>query len=211
MIIGLTGGIASGKTTVARFLEELGARVISADDISREIMQKGKPVWQKIIKEFGNKILKESGEIDRFRLGKMVFRDNKKLRLLEKITHPHIIAEMKRRVIEIQQESKNKWQTEKNDKIIEKPVIILEIPLLFEAGLTEMVDQVWVVFVDCETQLERIINRDGLNKKEARQRIQAQIPLARKKELADVVIDNRDSQIELRQKVSEVWQQKIMK
>lgn len=200
MNIGLTGGIASGKTTAANYLQELGAKVISADEISREIMKKGRPAWQKVVEEFGRSILKEDGELDRSRLGKIVFNDSSKLKLLEKITHPLIINEMEKKIAEIRKQ---------DEKANRKLVIVLEIPLLFEIGLMEMVDQVWVVFVDQSTQIERVMERDGLSPVQARSRIEAQIPMTRKKELADVVIDNTSSRVELKNRINNLWQQVI--
>ncbi len=192
MIIGLTGGIASGKSTVSAYLAELGAIIIDADKIAHEIMEKGKPAYRKIIEAFGREILAANGEIDRSRLGKIVFNDREKKRLLEEITHPQIIKEMREKIEE------NRGQNK---------IIVLDVPLLFEAGLEKMVDESWLVYVDRETQLERLMARDGLSYQEANKRIKSQLSLEKKRELADFIIDNRGNLEELKREVFFKWRE----
>lgn len=192
MIIGLTGGIASGKSTVSNYLAELGAIIIDADKIAHEIMEKGKPAYWQVIEAFGRGILAENGEIDRSRLGKIVFNDPEQKKTLEEITHPQVIREMREKIEEYRAENK---------------VIVLDIPLLFEAGLEFMVDEIWVVYVDRETQLQWLMARDGLSYQEANKRIQAQMSLEEKRELADFLIDNRSTIEDLKRKVLLKWRE----
>lgn len=177
-VIVLTGGIASGKSMVASMLAEQGALVISADQLAREVMVPGAPAWREIVQFFGHSILTPGGEIDRRRLGTMVFSDAQARSCLEEITHPRIWALLGER-LRIAQEN--------------APLVVLEIPLYFESGLSIPQAQVWVVYVDEATQLERLMSRDGLTKPEAKDRIKAQMPLDDKCAWADRVIDNTGS------------------
>ncbi|MFI5359294.1 MAG: dephospho-CoA kinase [Halanaerobiales bacterium] len=192
MIIGLTGGIASGKSTVSNYLAELGAIIIDADKIAHEIMEKGKTAYWQVIEAFGREILAENGEIDRSRLGKIVFNNLEKKKILEEITHPQVIREMREKIEEYRAENK---------------VIVLDVPLLFEAGLDSMVDETWVVYVDRETQLQRLIARDGLSYEEANKRIQAQMSLEKKRVLADFVINNKGNIEDLKRQVLLKWRE----
>src|SRR5690554_1386826 len=192
MIIGLTGGIASGKSTVSNYLAELGAIIIDADKIAYEIMEKGKTAYWQIIEAFGREILAENGEIDRSRLGKIVFNELEKKKILEEITHPQVIREMREKIEEYRAENK---------------VIVLDIPLLFEAGLDSMVDETWVVYVDRGTQLQRLMARDGLSYEEANKRIQAQMSLEKKRVLADFVINNKGNIEDLKRQVLLKWRE----
>lgn len=192
MIIGLTGGIASGKSTVSNYLAELGAIIIDADKIAHEIMEKGKTAYWQVIEAFGREILAENGEIDRSRLGKIVFNNLEKKKILEEITHPQVIREMREKIEEYRAENK---------------VIVLDVPLLFEAGLDSMVDETWVVYVDRETQLQRLIARDGLSYEEANKRIQAQMSLEKKRDLADFVINNKGNIEDLKRQVLLKWRE----
>lgn len=192
MIIGLTGGIASGKSTVSAYLAELGAIIIDADKIAHEIMEKGKTAYWQVIEAFGREILAENGEIDRSRLGKIVFNELEKKKILEEITHPQVIREMREKIEEYRAENK---------------VIVLDIPLLFEAGLEFMVDEIWVVYVDRGTQLQRLMARDGLSYEEANKRIQAQMSLEKKRDLADFVINNKGNIEDLKRQVLLKWRE----
>jgi len=185
LIIGLTGGIASGKTTTAKILEKQGAYIIDADQISRKIMKKGEEGWQQVVALFGQEILDEAQEIKRSQLAEIVFANEDKLKKLEAITHPLILKEIRK-------------QLKKNR---ERELIVLEAPLLFEVGIEDYVDQVWVVYVDRQTQLKRLCNRNGLSTEEAIRRIEAQLPLSEKRKRADVVIDNNGSLQDLKENV----------
>lgn len=193
MIIGLTGGIATGKSTAARILEDLGARVIDADKIAHEIMEKGEPGYRQVVGHFGEQILTKDCEIDRRRLGETVFDDPQERRKLEELTHPLIIREIKERIERASAE-----------------VIIIEAPLLYEAGLDDFMDRVWVVACDRETQIERLQERDGLAAREAEKRIEAQMPLEEKCRRADRVIENNGDIEDLKENIFFVWQQTII-
>lgn len=191
MIIGLTGGIASGKSTVSGILAKLGAEVIDADKIAHQITCKGEEGYLAAVNFYGKKILKESGEIDRKFLGRIIFNDQAKRKKLESLLHPIIIKKMKEKIKEIGEEKH----------------IVLDVPLLFETGLDRLADQVWVVYTDRGIQLERLKERDNINKKEAERRISAQMSLEKKKELADVIIKNNGSRKKLEEKIYILWRE----
>lgn len=177
MIVGLTGGVASGKSLVSEELERLGAIIIDADSIAREIASPGTDVYGAIVREFGRGILAPDGSIDRRALGSIVFSDPGKLKRLNLITHPPIM----RRIVE---------ELEACGKKHPASVIVVDAPLLIEVGLHRSMDKVIVVYTDEDKQLERLKKKSGLTEEEAKNRINAQLPLSRKLEYADYVIDN---------------------
>lgn len=177
MIIGLTGGIASGKTIVAEYLKGLGVHVIDADEISREITKIGTPAYKDIVNEFGTDILKTDRTINRKRLGEIVFANDALLKKLNKTTHPRIIEEEKKRIRDIQLK-------------IPDAVIVVNAALLIETGHYKEMDKIIVVYVDEETQIERLMARDGITEAAARMRLSRQMPLKEKVKFADFVIDN---------------------
>lgn len=197
-IVGLTGGIASGKSTVSYILTKLGAIVIDADRISRQIVEKGSPVLEEIRRLFGDGILFENGELNRKKLAKLVFNDSTALKGLNKITHPIIIAEIKK---EIYFHSLNSPDS----------VIIIDAALLIEMGLVELVNEVWVVAVPLELQRNRLRQRDELSVIEVDKRIAAQMSLEEKLAYADFVIDNSGSLQELEETVKSLWLKLTMK
>lgn len=190
MIIGLTGGIATGKSTVANILKSLGSYVIDADKISHEILDESKEAYKAVVEEFGKDILDENDKIDRKKLGKEVFSENKKLQKLEKITHPFILKEIKDDI----KKNKNRHKH-----------LVLDAPLLFETNLDEVVDCTILIVCDYSIQIKRIKMRDGLSVEEAKKRIEAQMPLSEKKKLADEIISNNSSREELIFKVLRKW------
>ena len=192
MIIGLTGGIACGKSTVAQMLVDRGARLIDADQIAREVVLPGTPALQEIAARFGPSVLKEDGSLDRKRLGDIVFSDPEAKRDLERILHPRI-----RRVIR-----ERKEQLVSEDP--RRPVIV-DVPLLFESGMADGYDEIMVVYVPEEVQLRRLMERDGLTREQALGRIRAQWPIEEKKKLADVVIDNSGTLKETEDQIIEYW------
>lgn len=195
MIIGLTGGIASGKSTAAEYLEQKGAKIIDADQIAHQISQKGEKGWQLVVDEFGEEILREDQEFDREKLGEIVFSDPDKRKKLESLLHPLIIYEMKEQA----------HQYLKNDEIV-----VFMAPLLYEVGLARFCDQVWVISSSEENQIKRLEKRNNLTKKEALKRINSQMSLEEKKTKADIIIEN-DSTIEsLKSKVDLYWE-KVLK
>jgi dephospho-CoA kinase len=171
-VIGLTGGIASGKSLVSRTLQGLGMTVIDADEISHELMAKDKAVKQKVIETFGSEVLTAEGEIDRQRLGQIVFQDAERRQQLERIMHPAILARLSERAHE------------------SKADVVLEIPLLIELQGHEGVELVVVVYATRECQIERLMSRDRISREEAISRIEAQLPLEEKIPYADYVINN---------------------
>lgn len=176
VVIGLTGGIASGKSTVSNMFRELCIPVIDADVIAREVVEPGKKAYNNIGEVFGKEVLQENGELDRAKLGSIVFHDEEKRMQLNRIVHPAVREEMN--------EQKEKYIREQRD------AVVLDIPLLFESKLTELVHRTLVVYVDGETQLTRLMDRNGFTEEEAKARISSQMPLKEKVALADYVINN---------------------
>lgn len=177
MLIGLTGGIASGKNLVAGYFKELGAYIIDADEISRETTMPQMPAYNDIVNKFGLNILNPDKTINRKKLGDIVFNNKDLLKKLNQITHPRIIEEEKKRIKDI--------QSKKPDA-----VVVVNAALLIESGHYKEMDKVIVVYADEDMQIKRIMQRDGLTEKEAKIRIACQMPLKEKTKLADFVIDN---------------------
>lgn len=190
MILGVTGGIATGKSTVTRALAELGAAVVSADEVARDVVRPG-PVLEQLVKRFGTRILLPDGTLDRRTLGDIVFADAAARADLNGIMHPAIIAEVERRLAELTRR--------------QVPLIVYEAPLLFEAGGEKRVDAVLVVLADPPGQLARLVARDGRGEADARARIAAQLPLADKVARADYLIDNSGSPEETSAQVNALY------
>ncbi len=193
-VIGLTGGIASGKSLVSEYLKELGAQVIDADLIARQVVKPGLPAWQQIVDEFGEGILNSDLTLKRKKLGRIVFTDPVKLDKLNKITHPYITAAIEMLV-----------QEHRTAGI--KGIVVVEAPILLELGMDRLVDEVWVVAVDPAIQLERLMKRDNITAEEAKLRMKAQMPLDEKLKRADRVIDNRYSLDKTKKQVEGIWQE----
>ncbi|MBP2663258.1 MAG: coaE [Firmicutes bacterium] len=190
-LIGLTGGIASGKSTVSQMLRESGAFIVDADKLSREITQPGKPAWREIIEKFGQGLVQDNGEIDRKRLGQLVFANKQARAELEQITHPRIEAAA---IAAVKAATAGGFD-----------VIVLDAPLLIEAGWHTKVDAVWIVYVDEQTQLTRLMSRDNSCEQAARSRINAQLALTEKLKYADVVIDNNNTIETTKKNVLKSW------
>lgn len=193
LIAGLTGGIASGKSTVSAFLAEAGAVIVDADKIAREVVQKNKPAWRRIVDVFGAGILQPDGEINRTLLGDIIFGDPARKQLLNRIVHPEVMAETAARLAEI----------EKNHP---DAVVILDVPLLIEAGMDAGLSDIIVVYVPEAVQVRRLMERDGLSRDRAMARIRSQMPIEEKKERATIVIDNTGSRESTRARSIEVYQ-----
>lgn len=189
MLVGLTGGVATGKSTVSKMFKQCGAVVIDADALAREIVQPGKPAWREIVRAFGKDMLNPDRTIDRHSLGTMVFHDKKKLHRLERIIHPRVAREQARLA----------KQAGENDP---NAIVIYDVPLLFEAHIEKRVDKVIVVTADRKTQLDRLRKRNGLSRAEALRRIRSQLPLAQKRRLADYVLDGTQTRRQLAREVS---------
>lgn len=195
MNIGLTGGIASGKSTVSRLLVERGALLVDADKIAREVVLPGSHVLEQIAVHFGSDMLLEDGSLNRKRLGELVFASETSRKQLESITHPAIRQEIRRQMRQYEQEYPER-------------LVVVDIPLLYESGLADMFDSIVVVYVPRSVQLQRLMERDGWNEKEAEQRLNAQWSMERKRELADIVIDNSGSLDDTIKQVDRFWSEK---
>ena len=186
--IGLTGGIASGKSSVGRLLASRGLPLLDADVYAREALAPGSPAAGSVLERYGDGVRAPGGEIDRAALGQIVFGDGAERRWLEQLLHPVVRACFKAKLQELAAE----------------PVVVLVVPLLFEAGLETLCSEVWLVDCDESQQLQRLMARDGLGEADARARIAAQWPLARKRQLADVVLNNRGEPEQLATEVEQV-------
>jgi len=171
-VVGLTGGIGTGKSTALKAFETMGAATVSLDQIAKEQAKPGRPGYKAILKDFGSCVLKADGSIDRALLGRVVFNDKRARLGLEKATHPLILKEMDELVARL------------------RGVVVVDVPLLFEKKLQKKFDATMVIACKPAKQLKRIMSRDKLNGNEARARIKAQLPLSQKRRLADVTIDN---------------------
>lgn len=191
--IGLTGGIATGKSTVASMLRELGARIVDADQVAREIVEPGQKAWKEIVEAFGKEILRADKTIDREKLRKIVFKDETARKRLETITHPRIRA--------LAQQKMQKLATEGAH------VLVYEAALLFENRGHLWLRPVILVACDLATQKKRLRERDGLNDEEIEQHLKAQMPIDEKRRLADYVIENTGARESLKKRVREVWEQ----
>jgi dephospho-CoA kinase len=196
-IIGLTGGIASGKSTVARLMAEAGLPVIDADELARRVVAPGSPALDAIVRRFGPGVMAADGTLDRGALGRIVFADPGSRRELEALTHPAIaqLAEGELAALEAA-------GTE---------VAVYMAPLLLEAGVSARVDEIWVVFADHETQVRRIMARDGISRDAAEARIDAQMPMEEKARHGRIVIRNQGTRRELEEQVREVLAREIKK
>jgi dephospho-CoA kinase len=188
ILVGLTGGVATGKSTVARMFKQCGAIVIDADELARDVVRPGKPAWRAIVKTFGKTVLTLDRTINRQALGAIVFRNRAKLRRLERIIHPRVARE----------QSRLTRQAARKDP---KAVVIYDVPLLFEAGIDKRVDKIIVVAADRNTQIARLKSRNGLSHAEALQRIRSQMPLAEKVQRADHVLQGTLSRPSLHRQV----------
>ena len=190
-VIGLTGGIATGKSSVALFFAERGIPVIDADQLARDAVLPGSPALEQIVSLFGPEMLTRDGKLDRKRLGELIFSDPEKRRQLEGILHPEIQKMAEERIAHAAAAGHQR--------------LIYIAPLLIEAGATERVDEIWVVTVRPEIQLERLMRRDGINCEQARRMVDSQMPLSEKERYGSVVIDNSGTEAETRIVLETVW------
>lgn len=193
-IIGITGGIATGKSTLTNLLKKRGYKVIDADIISREVVEIGKPAYYEIIDNFGHEILLDDNNINRKHLGKLIFRDLNHREVLNSIVHPRVFEEM---------------QTEIRKHCVDNEIIFLDIPLLFETiehsksyGLK--FDEIWLVYVDYDIQLKRLMTRDNIPKEEALLKIESQMSLNEKVKSATRVLNNNGEIDELESDLEEI-------
>lgn len=191
IVIGLTGALGAGKSTVARMLADLGAAVIDADAVGHELIEPGFPAWRELVDAFGPGILLEDGHINRRALARLAFAGPAAVDKLNRATHPHIIREIAGRLQRLR------------DAGCE--VAVVEAALLLETDLRLLVTTVWTVDASEQVRLERLSHSEGLTVEDARARMAAQLPAAEKARLADVVIDNSGSQVELLSRVGAAW------
>ncbi len=192
-VIGLTGGIATGKSTVSAILENAGALIIDADRIAREAVKKGQPAYREIVEHFGETVLLPDGEINRSVLGDIIFNAPGKKQLLNKIVHPYVRKETHRQLQQI-------GRTEPN------AIVILDIPLLIEAEMDKNLSEVIVVYVPEHIQIERLVQRDGISEADALARVRSQMPIEEKKEKATIVVDNSGSKENTRRQTLKIFQ-----
>jgi dephospho-CoA kinase len=192
IVIGLTGGILTGKSTVSKMLAEKGTVIFDADKIGHKAYQPQTRAWREVVNAFGNAILGESGEIDRKRLAEIVFNDREALARLNSIMHPQIQSMVMEEIERLRREGVD--------------LVVLEAALLIETNWTSMVDEVWVTVAPEETAIERLQNRGGLTEEQARARIRSQLTSEERAKHADVIIDTNCDLAEVRAKVEELWQ-----
>jgi dephospho-CoA kinase len=191
IVIGLTGGIGSGKSTVSSFLARLGAVVLSADEIGHEALKTHMETWQEVVNAFGEEILKAGGEVDRQKLGDLVFNNAEALARLNQIMHPRMYGIAEKRIEEFKQQGAE--------------VVVLEAPLLVEANWLDLVDQVWVTAATESTAVLRLCQRSGLSEAQALARIHSQLPSEERIKYADTVIDTNGTLNEVETRVRELW------
>lgn len=192
IIVGLTGGIATGKSTVAKMFKEAGAVIVDADLIAREVVEKGTPAWQKVRDEFGDEILLDDQEIDRDKLGDIIFNNPEKKEMLNSIVHPAVFQKIGERIKKIEQDAPD-------------AVVMLDVPLLIESGMQDGFSDVVLVYITEKMQVKRLMERDGFPEKDALARIRSQMPIDEKKDMVDIVIDNSEGLENTRRQVKEVY------
>ena len=190
--VGLTGGIGSGKSTVLKLFETRGAALIDFDELAHHVEEPGTETWKKIVDHFGKNVLHDDGTVNRVKLGAIVFGSPAERAALNAIVHPAVFEEWRRRIDETERT--------KHDA-----VIISDVPLLIEAGMQSLFDCIILVYLPPEAQIERIMKRNGFSRREAQERLAAQMPIGDKIPLCDFVIENDGSIIETERKVDEVW------
>jgi dephospho-CoA kinase len=188
LVVGLTGGIASGKSTVSRMFQDAGVPVICADELARDAVQPGAPALEEIRRIFGASVIDQEGGLDRVRMAELVFKDDSKREALESVIHPRVAEQKDRRIHALRQDGHR--------------LAIVDVPLLYEKGWERQFDLIIVVYVPRITQEERLIERDGMTRDEARSRLDAQMPIDDKKQRADRVVDNTDSLAHTRKQVN---------
>lgn len=192
--VGLTGGIASGKSTVSEAFARLGAKVLDADEVAREVVLPGKPAWTKLRHTFGSEFFHPDGRLNRSKLRRLVFADPEQRSRLNEIVHPEVMREID-------------FRFEQLTSSAEHAVVLVDVPLLIEVGVAHRFDKVVVVYANESVQVMRLMQRDGLSREEARQALSVQIDLREKAKKADFVIDNSGTPEETQAQVEKVWQE----
>lgn len=192
IVIGVTGGIGAGKSTVSAILEELGAILIDADLISKQVVEPNKPAYLEVVKYFGDMVLKKDKTLDRKILAEIVFTSGEKKKILEGIIHKHVVRVMKERITYCRD---NEY----------KEVIVLDVPIPVEEGFLDIVDKVWVVVSSDKIRLKRIVDRGGISVDDAQNRINSQFTQEEYMKLAHIIIENNGDLMELREKVKNLY------
>ncbi len=192
--VGLTGGIATGKSTVVRMLVRKGARVIDHDGLVHSLQEPGRPVWKRIVEPFGRDILDADERIDRKKLGALVFDNENRRKTLEGIVHPAVLDEAQRQREEIAREDG-------------QAIILSDIPLLLEVGMQGLFDLILLVYAPPDVQILRVMKRNNLSRDEAIARLKSQMPIDEKLKFADLVIRNDGTMRDLEKSVNEVWKE----
>ena len=195
IVIGLTGGIGTGKSEVARIFQELGAVLINADQIGHQAYTPHSEIWQEVVKAFGEKILQPSGEIDRKKLGSIVFADPDQLTRLNQIMHPRMARMVAQQVQELREQGVD--------------VVVVEAALLFEAGWDSLVGEVWSTESPEDLVIKRLQSRSGLSQEEAKKRIGSQMSAEERKSRSQVVVDNSGDLGELEGVVRSIWDRRV--
>jgi len=194
LLVGLTGGIGSGKSLVAQMFKQLGAHLIDADELAHWAVEPGQPALQRIVESFGPEILNPDRTLDRPKLGRLVFDHPEKRELLNSLVHPYVFMEEERRRKEIAQKDP-------------KAIVIFDAALLIETGSYQLMDKVILVTIDRRKQISRIMRRDGLSREEAVKRIDAQMPQSKKKRKADYIIDGGQSLKAVEDQVRRIYEE----
>ena len=192
--VGLTGGIASGKSTVSEAFARLGAKILDADEVAREVVLPGKTAWTKLRHTFGSEFFHPDGRLNRSKLRRLVFADPEQRSRLNEIVHPEVMREID-------------FRFEQLTSSAEHAVVLVDIPLLIEVGVAHRFDKVVVVYANESVQVMRLMQRDALSRQEARQALSVQIDLREKAKKADFVIDNSGTPGETQAQVEKVWQE----
>lgn len=195
LIIGLTGGIVGGKSTVASMFRDLGAKIVDVDKLGHSVILPHRPAWEKIIRLFGKDILRNDLTIERKKFGKIVFTNPTLLKKLNKITHPEIIKLIKREI-----------NLAKNKTNSQEKILIIDAALIYEAKIDKLMDKIIVVYINKDEQVKRLVKRNNLSKEETLQRIKSQMSMKEKVKIADYVIDNSNSLDETKKQVEKIWQ-----
>ena len=194
LIVGLTGGIVGGKSTVASMFKDLGVKIVDADKLGHSVILPYRPAWKKIIRLFGKDFLRKDLTIDREKLGKIVFTNQTLLKKLNEITHPEIIKLIKKEI-----------NLAKNKTCSQEKVLIIDAALIYEAKIDRLMDKIIVVYIDEDEQVKRLIRRNNLSKEEALHRIKSQMSTKEKVKMADYIIDNSSSLDKTKKQVEKIW------
>ena len=195
--VGLTGGIASGKSAVSMIFASLGAKILDSDEVAREVLLPGQPAWTRLRQAFGKTFSRPDGTVKRKKLRKLVFANPEKRDQLNAIVHPEVMKEINRR-------------SEVLSSSLQAKVLVVDVPLLLEVGVAHRFDKIVVVDARESVQINRLVQRDGISEEEAKQALKAQMPLSEKVELADYVIDNNSTLADTEIQVRKVWKELLV-